>query len=332
MFQKRVLKVVAYVVLVAYFAVFPAGSVFAAEGRFAVNPRLFAQAAAGTNPTAFSNAAPEEENAMRQIYNEKIRRLEAEMNSATGTRDTLLTVAVSSLFIGGGVMAGGGIVKSALDDISTTGANDQNQEDALKALDAVTAIGGGVIGIGGLSLAGYLIYTGMINGKQNKIDTLRGELDQRFAPEGLTPEYLQKNESVAAVIEEINAAKKSAGTARTLNGFFSRVGMGSLLSGGFLFALSKLGRDVIERADVAPADEPKRSDALDKADQIGTTGIILLAVGGVCEIASFFFGRRASSKATEIENLENSLLRVASRFDLQPTPDGGLRLMYTYKF
>ncbi|MEE8480429.1 MAG: response regulator, partial [Desulfobacterales bacterium] len=86
-------------------------SISAAELQLSVTPQLFAQAS--TNQATASETTPEEEKALRQIYAEKIQRLEAEMNRARGTRNTLLTVAVTSFFIGAGITVGSTTIKGA---------------------------------------------------------------------------------------------------------------------------------------------------------------------------------------------------------------------------
>jgi hypothetical protein len=335
MFRKNVGKAIACVVIVSYISVFNVSTVFAAGLEVSVTPQLFAQASTKSAMTGSTTA--EEERALRQIYAEKIQRLEAEMNNARGTRNTLLTTAIASFFIGAGIWTGSTTVSDAVKKIKTnTLQEEQDKDDALKAIDATKGIGGGLLGAGGLALLGYFIYTGIISGKQKKIDTLRSELDTRpwSEPKGLTPEYLQNNESVAAVIEEIDNAKKSAATARSFQGFFSRIGIASLLSGGFLFALSQAGRDIVEKININqndPGEVSSRDDALNQTDNIKTTGIVLLGVGGTSVITSFIFGRRAKSKENTIDGLENSLLRVAERIDIYPKSDGFM-VMYTHKF
>ncbi len=334
MFNKNVLKSIACVVIISYISMFSASSLSAAEWQLSINPQLFAQAS--TNPATSSRTTPEEEKALRQIYSEKIQRFEAEMNSARGTRNTLLTVAVTSFFMGAGIIASSSIVNSAIEDNipEETERQQQDKDKALDVVDAVKIVGGGVLGVGAASLLGYFIYTGIIGGKQNKIDKLRTELDNRFQTKGLTPEYLQKNESVAAVIEEIEDAKKSAGSSRTLQGLFSRVAIGSLLSGGFLFILSTLGEKIVEEIEINendPQEVTGRNEALDQVDNIETTGLILLGAGAASGIAAFLFGQRAKGKENKIDELENSLLRVAGRIDIQPKSNGFM-VMYTHEF
>ena len=311
MFRRDVLKSIACVVLISYISVFSTSSIFA-------------------------QTTPEEEKALRQIYNEKIQRLEAEMNSARGTRNTLLTVSVTSFFVGAGIMASTNIIDGAITDYipEDTPQQKDDKDKALEVVDSVNNVGMGALGIGGVGLAGYLIYTGIINSKQRKIDTLREELGSRFAAEGLTPEYLQRNESVAVVVEEIADAKKSAGGYKTLQGIFSRVAIGSLVSGGFLFTLSTFGEKAVEDIDIDENDEQEVADrnrALDEVENIETTGIILLGTGVASGVASFFFGRMAKRKENQIDELENSLLRVAERIDIQPKLNGFM-VMYTHEF
>jgi hypothetical protein len=327
MFQKTIVKVIACIVVVAYISVFNAGSVFAVDWKPSAGTLQFLAQASNSEGTG--KVAAEEQKALRQIYAEKIQRLESDMNKAKGTRNTLLTVAVSSLFIGAGLVTGSTTVTDAVKEISAI--DEQDKEDALNAIDTVKAIGGGILGVGGLSLLGYLFYTVGIGSKQNRIDKLRTELDTRFEAKGLTPEYLQRNESVAAVLQEIEAAKKSAGSARTFQSFLSRIGIGSVLSGGFLYALALGGRDVVKKVNVTQAEIASRDDALDKTDRLKTTGIILLGVGAASSISSFLFGRRASGKDHKIDELENGLLRVAERIDIRPHRDGFM-VMYTHEF
>lgn len=331
--QKRIMKAVACIVVITYLSLLGASSAAAAEAQSSLSYQLLAQTS--LNPATVGDVSAEEERALRQIYEEKIQRLEAEMNSARGTRNTLLTVSVASFFLGAGIITGSTTISSAIKDIEIKNEEEQdNKEDALKAMDALNGIGGGILGVGGVGLLGYLIYSGVISGKQQKIDTLRTELDSKFSVRGLTPEYLQRNESVAAVLEEIVDAKKSAGTARSLQGFFSRIAIGSLLSGGFLYVVANAGEDVIKEVNVNeddPLEVAGRDNAIDQADNIKTTGYILLGAGGACGLASFLFGQRASSKEKKIDELENSLLRVAERIDFYPKPNG-FALMYTYNF
>jgi MFS family permease len=312
MFNRNSLKSIACIVLIAYITVFSASSVFA------------------------QTTTPEEEKALRQIYNEKIQRLEAEMNSARGTRNTLLTVSVTSFFVGAGIMASTGIIDGAITDYipEDTPQQKDDKDKALEVVDSVNGVGIGALGVGGAGLIGYLIYSGIISGKQKKVDTLRVELGSRFAAEGLTPEYLQRNESVAVVVEEIENAKKKAGSYKTLQGLFSRLSIGSLVSGGFLFTLSTFGEKAVEDIEIDETDLDEvegRDRALDEIENIETTGIILLGTGVASGVASFFFGRMAKGKEKKIDELENSLLRVAERIDFQPKINGFM-VMYTHEF
>jgi len=314
--------------------VFSASSISATEWQLSVNPQLFAQAS--TNSAAASSTTPEEEKVLRQIYSEKIQRFEAEMNRARGTRNTLLTVSVTSFFIGAGIIASTGIIKDAIKDYlpEDTERRQEDKDRALDVVDSVSSVGVGACAVGGAGLVGYLLYTATISSKQRKIDTLRTELDTRFAVTGLTPEYLQRNESVAVVLEEIADAKKSAGTSRSLQGFFSRLAIGSLISGGFLFALSTFGDKAVKEVEIDPEDDQEVADrdrALDEIKSIETTGLILLGTGAASGIGSFLFRLRARGKEKKIDELENSLLRVAERIDIQPKSNGFM-VMYIHEF
>lgn len=326
-------RVVAWVMIGVYGSFVSASSVAAAEIRRPLAPIMLAQAL--TSQASAGKISAEEERALRQIYDEKIQRLEGEMNNARGTRNTLLTVSVASFFLGGGILAGSNTVSSAIDKIEVKNEMEaDDKEDALTAIDAMNGIGGGILAVGGVSLAGYVVYSGIISAKQQNVDQLRDEVDARFATRGLTPEYLQRNEAMMAVLEEIAGAKKSAGTARSAQGFFSRVAIGSLLSGGLLFTLGAGGENVIDEVNINeddPEEVASRQDALDEAETIKTTGLILAGTGAACGIVSFIFSRRATGKEHRIDELENSLLRVASRLEWHPKRNG-FALVYNYTF
>lgn len=334
MLNKRVIKYIACVVIVAYLSVCSGATVLAGQTHLTVNPQLFAQVANPASPRATTS---EEGRALREIYLDKTQRLEAEMNSTRGSRNTLLTAAVASFLIGAGVIGGSRTVRGAVEDIPVDPDDPEEQDDlntALDALDAVGGVGGGIVGVGGVCMLGYLIYTAVINSKQKKIDTLRSELDMRFETRGLTPEYLRRNESVAAVLDEIADTKKSAGTSRSVQGFFSRLAIGSILAGGFLVGLSSLTNEVVDEITIDeddPDEVAARDDAIDQADNLQTTGLILLGAGVTSGVISFFFGRRAKSREKKIDEMENSLLRVAERIHIQPTSDG-VMVMYTHEF
>ncbi len=332
MFSKHAIKYIACVVIVSYLLVCSGASVMAAQVEFTSNPLLFAQTVNPAAPGAATTA--EEGKALREIYLDKIKRLEAEMNNTRGSRNTLVTTAVASFLIGAGVIAGAGTVRDAVKDIP---ADEDEQDDidaALDALDVMQGVGGGIVGLGGVCVLGYLIYTAVISSKQKKIDTLHSELDRRFETTGLTPEYLQKNESVAAVLDEIADTKKSAGSSRSIQGFFSRLATGTILSGGFLVGLSSLANEVVDEIDIDENDPDEvsgREDAIDQADSLQTTGLILLGTGVTCGVISFVFGRRAKNKEKNIDELENSLLRVANRIHIRPETDG-VMIVYSHEF
>ncbi len=329
MYNKSILKCTACIVLVTYISVFNTSVVFAGQAQLTVKSQLFAQALA---PNSVETA--EEGKALREIYLEKIRRIEAKMNNARGSRNTMVTTGVVSILIGTGLLTGSETVRNAVDEIPV---NDENEDDinsALDALDAVKSVGSGIAAVSAVSLVGYLLYTGIISSKQKKIDTLRSEMDIKFEMRGLTPEYLRRNESVAAVLEEISDTKKSVGRSRGLQGLFSRIGIGTLLSGGFLVGLSSVANEVVDEIDVNendPAEVDGRENALDEADNLQTTGIVLLGVGAGAELFSLFFRMRAGKKEGQIDDLENSLLRVAERIDIQPRIDG-VAILYTHEF
>ena len=335
MFRKEVLRVVACIVLVAYVSVYQASTVAAAESRLLPAPQFFlAQAAEGT---VTADMAPGEKSVLRQIYLDKILRFEAEINSARGAREGIMTMAVSSLFVGVGLMVGSGNLKSTVEDIEIQEGPEhdrerKDKEQALNALETVQTVGAGVLGIGGACLLGYMLYSAGISAKQKKITALRTELDALYETQGLTPEYVQKNPSLAAAMEEMDVLKKKAASGRTFQSIFSRLAIGSIISGGFLASIAAPLHDVIEDIEIDDEEEIRyQEDALDAADNLQTTGLVLLGAGGACAITSMIFGMRARKKEQQIEKLEDGMLRVMDRVDIRPTLDG-FRVMYTYRF
>ena len=89
--------------------------------------------------------------------------------------------------------------------------------------------------------------------------------------------------------------------------------------------MASAGENVIDEVNIDegdPQEVQSREDARDEAKKIETTGIILAGTGGVCAIAAYIFSRRAAGKERMIDDLENSLLRVAERIDFQPKMNG----------
>lgn len=332
MFSTHTVKLTACAVIVAYVSLLSASGALAAQRDFSVKPRLLAQAGERSG----SSMSTEERRALREIYLDKIGRIEAEMNGARGSRNTMLTTAVSTFLIGAGIMTGSSMVEKAVNDIPPNPENEEDIQTAEDAMKALKGVGVGIIGAGGVSLLGWMIYTGIISSKQKKVDRLREEMDETLETKGLTPEYLQKNPAVAQILDEIANTKKSAATSRSWQGFFSRLGIGTLLSGGFLVGLSSLADEVVDEIPVNesdPAELQGRQDAIDEAENLQTTGLILLGVGAASEVLSFAFRLRAGSKENRVEELEDSLLglTLAERIHIQPRMDGFV-LMYSQQF
>lgn len=332
MFNRKVLKHVACIVVVAYMSVLGAGSVSAGQTSHNEMPLLLAQV---LNPASTSTTKAEEESALRGVYLDKIQRLEASMNSKRGSRNTLLTATIASVLIGAGIIAGSGSVEDSVNKIPTDDPVTKDSVDqAVEALNVAKGVGTGFVVLGGITLLGYFIYSAAIGGNQRQIDELRAELDVKFDVAGLSPEYLQMNESVAAVQEEIEATKKSAASSQTWKSVFYRIAVGTLLSGGFLFGLSGATNTVVDEITINESDPTQvtaKDDAVKAAESLATTGAVLVGTGVVSWLIGFFFGRSAKSKENKIEELEDSLLRVAEGIDVHPTHDGFM-VMYSYQF
>jgi hypothetical protein len=174
----------------------------------------------------------------------------------------------------------------------------------------------------------------MIKGRQVKIDALQAKTSDGFEAKGLTPEYLQKNEAAAALLEEADTLRKKAGSARTIEEIFSRLAIGGLVGGAFLFGVSTVSRDIVEDINVDeddPEDIQAKEDVLDETDKMKTVGLILLGTGAASGITSFLIGRWAKGKEAEAGELEDNLLGIAGRIEIQPRSNGFM-VMYTHPF
>lgn len=371
MFNKIVFKSIACVVAVCYFMLINASGILAAELQTKVNPLLFAQTAApgkaaqerslniggpgGQEMPPVESLAPEDQQALQGVYAEKMQRLESEMNAAKGVRKNLLNIAIAAFAIGATLTFGVNTVNSAIDDIPMTNpesqpttacvedrydacnqyiAYNQEKQDAQNALDGIKGIGAGIFIAGAASVIGYFLYTRNIRSKQQDIDVIRAESGKTVAPQGLTPEYLQKNESVAAVVAEMDVLKKQASAKRTMAELFSRLALGGVGSGLFLFGLSNVSHTLV--GDIAidervPENVTAKNKALTKTKDMEKIGAVLLGAGVAAGVTSFLFGRLATGKERELNNLENSLLRIVDRLEFEPKADG-FRLVYRSAF
>ena len=145
---------------------------------------------------------------------------------------------------------------------------------------------------------------------------------------------LRKSSGDPNVQEEIEATKKSAASSQTWKSVFYRIAVGTLLSGGFLFGLSGATNTVVDEITINESDPTQvtaKDDAVKAAESLATTGAVLVGTGVVSWLIGFFFGRSAKSKENKIEELEDSLLRVAEGIDVHPTHDGFM-VMYSYQF
>ncbi|MCP4402751.1 MAG: hypothetical protein GY801_36295 [bacterium] len=336
MFDRRFLKNMACVILVAYVSVFNAECILAADLHLLPNHWLLL-AQTGEQTESFIEGSATKE-AQQAVYFSKIQRLEADINRKRGTRNTLMTVAVSSGLIGAGVALGSSAIYSEVENINSDDLTTQNDIDsALKALDMAQGVGWGIVALGGVSLVGYLLYSGSISGDQRDVDELYGKQVELNTRRGefseYLPEYLQENEIAKEIWDDIADTKKSAGRSRSFAGTFSRLSIGTILSGGFLFGLSSLTNEVVKEIEVDPGtdEEDARNKALDAADNLEVVGLALLGTGAVCGIGSYYFGRQAKKKDKEIDGLEEQILQVADRLDIQPKRDGFM-LSYSYSF
>ncbi len=290
------------------------------------------------------SSSDKEREAQKNIYFSKIQRKEASVNRKRGARNTLMTVAVASGLIGAGVVFGTSAIYDEVEGISSEPDDQEEIDAALKALDVAGGVGWGIVGLGGVGLLGYTLYSASISSEQREIDKLYATMNEQFGTERQTsseylPPHLQENETAKQIWSDISQAKKSVGTSRSLASAFSRLGIGSILSGGFLFGLSSLTNEVVKQVNIEEFDDKgnptkeaqSRDDALDASENLQTVGIILLGTGVASETASYFLGRRAQKKEKEIDTLEEQLLQVVERIDIHPIRNG-VMVSYSFKF
>lgn len=350
----KMFRYIAYLVIVCYVSVFNASPLLAAEQSLNISPHLFAQVSSsdGSSPTI----SAEEQEIQQRLYEENIRDLEAEQNSARGVRKNLLTVSIASLSVGVAISYAVNVVNDAIEQIppanpeknDPSGTTEERIEDCLRytcttnesykattSLDAIKGIGGGIFLVGAVGLLGYLLYSRVINSKQEQIEALRAELSESFGvTSGLSPEFLQQNEAAAAIVEEINELKKQAGSSRTIGEVFSTLGISAALSGLFLLGVSSVSTDLVEDINVDPDDPEEvgaKQNALDDADSVETVGWVLIGTGAVSGLVSYLYHRRAKGRDNEVNDLEQGLLQISERLQIQPKPDG-VMVMFSYNF
>ncbi len=344
MFTRRFLKYIASLVFVGYVSILNAECVLAANLDFyePITPLLVAQAtdAAGN----FVPTTQAEKDAQQAVYFSKIQRLESDIQRKRGSRNTLMTVTISSALIGAGVALGSSKVYDEVKKINPGEESQQRDIDsALDALDLSQSVGWGIVGLGGASLLGYLLYSAAIGGQQREVDALydaQAELSTRRGEfSEYLPEYLQENEAANQLWDDIAVTKKSAGSSRSFASFFNRLAIGTILSGGFLYSLSSLTNNVVDQIEIrevdgagniTPEGEAKQN-AIDAADGLQIAGLGLLGAGLASGITGYFFNRSAKKKDQEINELENRILLIADRINIQPTRNGFM-LSYSYQF
>lgn len=285
-----------------------------------------------TNGTVLAAARSEEQDrAMWEVYSQKISRGEREVNLARSSRDTWFSSAVGFLSSGAAISYGGSSVTGAIDKIQPLTAQGETwKKDALDSTDQTKLFGTVLMGLGGLALIGYLVDSGSISEKQAKVDQLRAEMNAQFAAQGLTPEYLKKNERLAATMAEIERARKSAASSRSYASFLSEVTTASIVSGAILMLLSKDWQDSVESTEFGDSrEQAQQSAAVDDIKSLESTGVALLGIGAASAIATVVLRLRASSREERGTDLENSLLQVSERLHVVPQY-AGLALMYTF--
>lgn len=351
MFSTRCLKQTAFIVATAYLSALNASAAFAADSRYSIRPELFAQADAND-----ASANAEEQQLRKALYEERIRQIEQDISRAKGIRKNIFMISIGTLAAGGTVNLAVNTINNAIDDIPSSNPEAQSPtdpieiridnctryqctandaDDAKTSMDGIKGIGGWIFLAGAAGLATSLFYTPVIHGKQKQIDALRTELyGTSDSGNTLTPEFLQRNETAAAISDEINALKKGAGKNRTTSDVFTTAAITGILSGFILVGVSNASSDIVDdiTVDKSNADEVNaKSDALDKADGLENIGWGLVGAGALSGVTSYVFYRSARGKEKKVNELENSLLQIADHLRILPRSDG-VMAMYSVRF
>jgi hypothetical protein len=305
-------------------------------------------------PQAQTPVSAEDRNAREAVLTGKMQRLDQEMNAQKGMRKNFLNIAVGAFAIGATLTFGVNQINAAIDKILVENPETnpegcfeervsacetyvfytEEKRDAQDGLDGIKGIGSGIFLVGIASVVGYVVTTYVIRGKQQRLEALRTASETLFDTGGLTPDYLRRNESVAAVIAEIDAVKKTAGSTRTTSELLMRVALGTFSSGLFLFGLSNVAHTLVGNISIDennPADVSAKANALDETDALQDAGVVLMGIGAASGIAAYVFHRLTRGHELRINTLEDSLWRVAESLEFQPRVNG-FRMMYSYAF
>lgn len=308
------------------------GGVYAAQSEGAAAFLQMAQTNGGASAEDELSAAEEE--IIRWRYGTHIRNIEEDMNTARGQRDMLLTLAIATGFIGGGLALGTQSITTTVEDLEEQIA-EEDQDDVEMALDMLGGVeNAGVVtlAVGGTCLLGYLLYSVGIGDKQKAIDALQAELDTRIKRQGM---YAPQSETYQAVENKVAEMKKTVGAISSMGSTFTRIAVGSLLSGGFMAGLGLLTDDVVNKIDInedIEGDVKARDEAVDAATNLKNTGYILLGVGGATGLLAVISGLWVRGEQKRIDKLEDNLLpRVAKNVRFQPKLNG-FRISVSYQF
>ena len=327
MFHRGIRKSLSILICIIY-TLWCTGGVYAAQPE-AVTAVQLAQYAV---PSTGAELSAAEEDMIRWRYNNQIRNIEEDMNTARGQRNMLLTLAVANGFIGGGIAIGAQTIESTLGDMKEE-FNIEDQKDVDIGLDMVKSLkSAGIVTLatGGVCILGYLLYSVGINDKQGQIETLQAQLDTRIKRQGM---FVPTSESHRAVENKVAEMKKNVGAVQSMQGMFTRIAVGSLLSGGFLAGLGELADNIVGSIEVKIDDDLAAQDeALKRAKDLTSTGYILLGVGGGTGLLALISGLWANGQGKKIDQLEDSLLpRIANNIQLQPGIHG-FQVTYSYQF
>ncbi|MCI5189024.1 MAG: hypothetical protein D3905_04330 [Candidatus Electrothrix sp. AS4_5] len=329
--KKNILKSLACLLLITYCSTIGVNLVWASDQDF-YNDQYISEFPLLAQ--VFTNRTPAQETAQRKerIYDNKAQRIDKEISEMTGSQELLLDVMVTSAFVGAGLLLGSNEIEKTINSIELEPENtrgERDKENALNALQSVEQVGWGIAGVSLLSTIGYLAY---------EYNIYQKEQEKKGFPKASSPRT--ENDTIQAINEEINSLEKAQRVRENTQHAFSSIAIGSLLTGGLLWAISGPLRDNVEDIEIDDNDiveEQYRCKAIEAADGMENWGKGLVITGAVSWGISIIAGFLADSKEEEIHDLENGLLRADEllitnhHIDITPQPDG-FTLLYSYNF
>ncbi len=285
--------------------------------------------------SVFPGYSHQENDVVRRNYDREIQKREQAIIQWNTRGSSFMSTSAATAAIGLGLWFGSDYAKQAIRDIPVQPKDVKVQEDIDTAIDALNTtqdISFGVLAVGGsIGLGMVYCYWRSRHYQEKRNELARGKAEYEKTVrvlEAQTESYQTMNDVAARL-------KKNVGRKRGFQHIFSKLGATSVLSGGFLYGLSRLTDNIIEQIDIdetAENDVYTKYQAIAVAEDLKDIGTGLMIGGGASWLIGFFLGRSAKGDEEEIDKLEKSLFpAIAQRVSIQPTFDG-VMVTYSHQF